>query len=97
MVEFIKEHAENEYFWEVKNENGEIGYVPSTHVLVKEQHVRLYGIDDDGTCTCSVTFVAQMEISVWARLYFKYHIFIKKFIKYSMFSSTGLWIGGVVE
>ena len=48
MVEFIKEHPENEYFWEVKNENGEIGYVPSTHVLVKEQHVRLhaYGTDD---------------------------------------------------
>ena len=42
MVEFIKEHPENEYFWEVKNENGEIGYVPSTHVLVKEQHVRLH-------------------------------------------------------
>ena len=41
MVEFIKEHPDNEYFWEVKNENGEIGYVPSTHVLVKEQHVSI--------------------------------------------------------
>lgn len=41
MVEFIKEHPDNEYFWEVKNESGEIGYVPSTHVLVKEQHVSM--------------------------------------------------------
>ena len=39
LVEFIKEHPEDEDWWEAKNENGETGYVPSTFVIVKKEHV----------------------------------------------------------
>ena len=40
LVEFIKEHPEHEEdWWEAKNENGEIGYIPSAYVIVKKDHV----------------------------------------------------------
>ena len=42
LVEFIREHPDDEDWWEAKNENGDIGYVPSTYVIVKKEHVRIY-------------------------------------------------------
>ena len=43
LVEFIKEHPDEKYeeWWEAKNEDGEIGYVPSTYVIVKREIVRV--------------------------------------------------------
>ena len=36
----VKEHPENEHWWEVKNEDGETGYVPSSYVIIKDDQVR---------------------------------------------------------
>ena len=43
LVEFIQEHPDEKYeeWWEAKNEEGEVGYVPSTYVIVKRDIVRL--------------------------------------------------------
>lgn len=46
LFEFIREKPDNEYFWEVKNESGEIGFVPSTHVIIKEQQVIAFVLKD---------------------------------------------------
>ena len=31
---------ENKFWWEAENESGEVGFVPSAYVLVKEEQVR---------------------------------------------------------
>lgn len=44
LLEFIREHPTNEHFWEVKNENEEIGYVPTSYLIVKEQNVSVTSV-----------------------------------------------------
>ncbi len=37
LVELCREHPDNEHWWEVQNEDGEIGFVPSSYVIVREE------------------------------------------------------------
>ncbi len=41
-LEFLSCHPDNEHWWMAKNENDEIGYVPSSYVIMKEDQVQ-YG------------------------------------------------------
>ena len=39
MLELVGKHPSNEHWWEVRNEEGEVGFVPSSYVLIKEDQV----------------------------------------------------------
>ena len=39
ILEFISEHKDNEHWWEARNEDGTIGYIPSSYVILKEDQV----------------------------------------------------------
>ena len=39
MLELVAEHPDNEHWWEVRNEDGETGFVPASYVLIKEEQV----------------------------------------------------------
>ena len=71
LVEFIRENPIDEDWWEAKNENGDTGYVPSTYVIVKKEHVRIYSYyahfrwncEREGVCcVCMYVYVC---VSVW--------------------------------
>ena len=33
----LGEHSSNEHWWEVRNEDGDVGYVPSSYVIIKDE------------------------------------------------------------
>ena len=37
MLKFLVKHSTNEHWWEVENEDGEVGYVPASYVIQKEE------------------------------------------------------------
>ncbi len=37
MLELVAEHQKNEHWWEVKNEDGDVGFAPSSYFTVKEE------------------------------------------------------------
>ena len=37
LIEILREHPDNEHWWEVKSDGGEVGFVPSSYVIIKEQ------------------------------------------------------------
>ena len=39
LLELLKEHPDNEHWWEVANEDGETGFVPASYLLIKEEQV----------------------------------------------------------
>ncbi|XP_003384928.1 PREDICTED: uncharacterized protein LOC100635430 [Amphimedon queenslandica] len=39
ILEFISEHKDNEHWWEARNGDGMIGYIPSSYVILKEDQV----------------------------------------------------------
>ena len=39
LLELVAEHPDNEHWWEVRNEDGETGFVPASYVLIKEEQV----------------------------------------------------------
>jgi hypothetical protein len=39
LLEFVAEREDNEHWWEVKNEDGETGCVPSSYVIGKDEQV----------------------------------------------------------
>ena len=39
LLELLREHPDNEHWWEVKNEEGQQGFVPSSYVIIKEEQV----------------------------------------------------------
>ena len=39
LLELVGEHPSNEHWWEVRNEEGERGFVPSSYVLIKKDQV----------------------------------------------------------
>ena len=41
MLEFLSQHTTNEYWWQARNSEGMVGYVPSSYVIVKEDQVSL--------------------------------------------------------
>ncbi len=36
-MEILREHPDNEHWWEVKCEGEEIGFVPSSYIIIKDQ------------------------------------------------------------
>ena len=39
LLELVGEHPSNEHWWEVRNEEGDRGFVPSSYVLIKKDQV----------------------------------------------------------
>lgn len=39
MLDYLSEHPVHEQWWEARNEDGEIGFVPSSYVIEKEDQV----------------------------------------------------------
>ena len=39
LLELVGEHPSNEHWWEVRNEEGNRGFVPSSYVLIKKDQV----------------------------------------------------------
>ena len=39
LLELVAEHPSNEHWWEVRNEEGDKGFVPSSYVLIKKDRV----------------------------------------------------------
>jgi len=37
LVEILREHPDNEHWWEVRSDGGEVGFVPSSYIIIKEQ------------------------------------------------------------
>ena len=37
LLELLGEHPDNEHWWEVKDEDGNKGYVPSSYVIIKDE------------------------------------------------------------
>ena len=35
-LEFIRAHPSNPYWWEARNNNGDVGFVPSTYMMVSK-------------------------------------------------------------
>ena len=38
-MELLQEHPDNEHWWEVRNEDGNTGFVPSSYVIIKDEQV----------------------------------------------------------
>ena len=36
-MEILREHPDNEHWWEVRTDGEEVGYVPSSYVIIKDQ------------------------------------------------------------
>ncbi|CAH1245182.1 Hypp7444 [Branchiostoma lanceolatum] len=37
MLSLVKKHPDNEHWWEAKNEDGEVGFVPASYMMIMEQ------------------------------------------------------------